>query len=98
MKLDQLNMRLPIEVRGYKEVLEGVTILRSHPDALRGIVAVGIQRGGITALTLNGAATWSETHLMIHKIQMLVLLALVWHLRLLELALVLAQLFHHMVF
>jgi predicted MFS family arabinose efflux permease len=26
--------------------------LRSHPDALRGIVAVGIQRGGITALTL----------------------------------------------
>ncbi|MEY4206012.1 MAG: hypothetical protein RLZZ154_818 [Actinomycetota bacterium] len=40
------------EVRGYKEVLEGVAILRSHPDALRGIVAVGIQRGGITALTL----------------------------------------------
>jgi MFS family permease len=29
-----------------------VAILRSHPDALRGIVAVGIQRGGITALTL----------------------------------------------
>jgi len=40
------------EVRGYKEVLEGVAILRSHPDALRGIMAVGIQRGGITALTL----------------------------------------------
>ncbi|MEY3203597.1 MAG: hypothetical protein RLZZ629_881, partial [Actinomycetota bacterium] len=40
------------EVRGYKEVLEGVAILRSHPDALRGIFAVGIQRGGITALTL----------------------------------------------
>jgi predicted MFS family arabinose efflux permease len=40
------------EVRGYKEVLEGVAILRSHPDALRGIAAVGIQRGGITALTL----------------------------------------------
>jgi MFS family permease len=40
------------EVRGYKEVLEGVAILRSHLDALRGIVAVGIQRGGITALTL----------------------------------------------
>jgi len=29
-----------------------VAILRSHPDALRGIFAVGIQRGGITALTL----------------------------------------------
>jgi len=40
------------QVRGYKEVLEGVAILRSHPDALRGIMAVGIQRGGITALTL----------------------------------------------
>jgi len=40
------------EVRGYKEVLEGVAILRSHPDALRGIMAVGIQPGGITALTL----------------------------------------------
>jgi MFS family permease len=40
------------QVRGYKEVLAGVAILRSHPDALRGIIAVGIQRSGITALTL----------------------------------------------
>jgi MFS family permease len=40
------------ESRGYKEVLEGLTILRSHADALRGILSVGIQRGGITALTL----------------------------------------------
>jgi MFS family permease len=40
------------ESRGYKEVLEGLTILRSHTDALRGILSVGIQRGGITALTL----------------------------------------------
>ena len=41
-----------VESRGYKEVLEGLTILRSHADALRGILSVGIQRGGITALTL----------------------------------------------
>jgi len=40
------------ESRGYKEVLEGLLILRSHSDALRGILSVGIQRGGITALTL----------------------------------------------
>jgi MFS family permease len=44
----------PNEVRGYKEILEGVGILRSHPDALRGIISVGIQRCGITALTLMG--------------------------------------------
>ena len=41
-----------LEARGYKEVLEGLSILRSHSDALRGILSVGIQRGGITALTL----------------------------------------------
>ncbi|MFM8824322.1 MAG: MFS transporter [Candidatus Nanopelagicus sp.] len=40
------------ESRGYKEVLEGLRILRSHSDALRGILSIGIQRGGITALTL----------------------------------------------
>ena len=40
------------EIRGYKEMLEGFHILRAHKDALRGIISVGIQRGGITALTL----------------------------------------------
>ena len=40
------------EGRGFKEMLEGFNILRNHKDALRGIIAVGIQRGGITALTL----------------------------------------------
>jgi MFS family permease len=40
------------EVRGYKEMLEGFHILREHKDALRGIVTIGVQRGGITALTL----------------------------------------------
>ena len=43
---------VPIESKGFKEVLEGLNILRSHKDALRGIVAVAMQRGGITALTL----------------------------------------------
>jgi MFS family permease len=43
---------IPIESKGFKDVLEGLNILRSHKDALRGIVAVGMQRGGITALTL----------------------------------------------
>ena len=42
----------PVEVKGYKEVFEGFKILRAHSDALRGILTVGIQRGGITALTL----------------------------------------------
>ena len=41
-----------LEARSYREVLEGLAILRSHSDALRGILSVGIQRGGITALTL----------------------------------------------
>jgi len=40
------------EVRGYKEMLEGFHILRAHQDALRGIISIGVQRGGITALTL----------------------------------------------
>ena len=40
------------EGRGFKEMLEGFRILRNHKDALRGIIAIGIQRGGITALTL----------------------------------------------
>ena len=40
------------EVRGYKEMLEGFHILRVHQDALRGIISIGVQRGGITALTL----------------------------------------------
>ena len=41
-----------IENQGVKEIAEGFNILRAHSDALRGILAVGMQRGGITALTL----------------------------------------------
>jgi len=33
---------------------EGLRILKNHPDALRGIFATAIQRGGLTALTLMG--------------------------------------------
>jgi len=43
---------MPEENKGFKEILEGLKILRRHPDALRGIFAVGMQRSGITALTL----------------------------------------------
>ena len=43
---------MPEVNKGFKEILEGLKILRRHPDALRGIFAVGMQRSGITALTL----------------------------------------------
>ena len=42
------------ENRGIRELQEGLRILKNHPDALRGIFATAIQRGGLTALTLMG--------------------------------------------
>ena len=51
-EIGPLEHDMNAESRGYKEVLEGLMILRSHSDALRGILSIGIQRGGITALTL----------------------------------------------
>jgi MFS family permease len=45
---------IPVRVRGVSELKEGLRILRGHPDALRGIFATAIQRGGLTALTLMG--------------------------------------------
>ena len=51
-EIGPLEHEVNAESRGYKEVLEGLMILRSHSDALRGILSIGIQRGGITALTL----------------------------------------------
>ena len=51
-EIGPLEHEVSAESRGYREVLEGLMILRSHPDALRGILSIGIQRGGITALTL----------------------------------------------
>jgi MFS family permease len=37
---------------GWREMIEGFSILRSHKDSLRGILATAIQRGGLTALTM----------------------------------------------
>ena len=51
-EIGPLPHELPEENKGFKEILEGLKILRRHPDALRGIFAVGMQRSGITALTL----------------------------------------------
>lgn len=42
----------PYENHGVKEILEGLKILKSIPDTLRGIAVVSMQRSGITALTL----------------------------------------------
>ncbi len=50
---------LPHEVKeasfkeGLIEMREGFTFLRTHQDAIRGILATAVQRGGITALTLT---------------------------------------------
>jgi len=45
---------VPAQIRGFHELQEGLRILKFHPDALRGIFATAIQRGGLTALTLMG--------------------------------------------
>ncbi len=39
--------------QGLKEMQEGFQFLKDHADAARGIVAVAIHRGGLTALTLT---------------------------------------------
>ena len=50
---------LPHEVKeasfkeGLNEMREGFAFLRTHQDAIRGILATAVQRGGITALTLT---------------------------------------------
>jgi MFS family permease len=40
--------------QGFLEMREGWNFLKVHPDAMRGILANGFQRGGLTALTLVG--------------------------------------------
>ncbi len=40
--------------QGFLEIREGWKFLEFHGDAMRGIVANGLQRGGLTALTLVG--------------------------------------------
>lgn len=49
--IDELD--IPTENTGLKEMAEGFRILQSHGDSLRGIIAVAIQRGGLTALTMQ---------------------------------------------
>ena len=45
---------IPAQIRGARELQEGLRILKMHPDALRGIFATAIARGGLTGLTLMG--------------------------------------------
>jgi len=52
MEIGPLPHEQPYENHGFKEILEGLKILKLHPDTLRGITAVAMQRSGITALTL----------------------------------------------
>eukprot|EP01037_Dinobryon_pediforme_P001155 gene1155-1170_t len=53
-KIGPAEHEIPTEVRGVRELQEGLRILRNHPDALRGIFSTAIQRGGLTGLTLMG--------------------------------------------
>jgi MFS family permease len=52
MEIGPLPHEQPYENHGFKEILEGLKILKLHPDTLRGITAVAMQRSGITSLTL----------------------------------------------
>jgi MFS family permease len=38
--------------QGFREMREGIRFLEDHADAARGLAAIAIQRGGLTALTL----------------------------------------------
>jgi len=42
------------KIQGWRELQHGFNILKKHPDALRGIAATAIQRGGLTSLLLAG--------------------------------------------
>jgi len=50
------------EIKGWKEMLDGLNILKGHGDALRGIFATAIQRGGLTSLTLIGLLLERNTY------------------------------------
>ncbi len=51
-EIGPLPHEVSLEIRGFGEMLQGFHILRNHKDALRGIFATGVQRGGVTALVL----------------------------------------------
>jgi MFS family permease len=42
------------EPNGFAELKEAFKVIRNHNDAMRGILATSIQRGGLTALTIIG--------------------------------------------
>ncbi len=50
------------ENAGIVEIRAGFAILRNHSDALRGIFATAIQRGGLTSLTLMGLLLERNTY------------------------------------
>ena len=50
------------ENAGIAEIRAGFAILRNHSDALRGIFATAIQRGGLTSLTLMGLLLERNTY------------------------------------
>ena len=51
-----------VKASGSQDIREGFRILREHPDALRGIIATALQRGGLTALTLMGLLLERNTY------------------------------------
>jgi len=61
-EIGPLDHEITKEIRGWREMLEGFHILREHSDALRGILATAVQRGGLTALTLMGLLLERNTY------------------------------------
>ena len=51
-EIGPLEHEMTKEIHGFAEMAAGFKTLRGHTDALRGIFTTGIQRGGLTALTL----------------------------------------------
>ena len=52
-EIGPLESESPTERTGFRELTEGFRILRQQGDSLRGIIAVAMQRGGLTALTMQ---------------------------------------------
>ena len=61
-EIGPLSHEVSNEIKGWKEMLDGFHILREHGDALRGILATAVQRGGLTALTLMGLLLERNTY------------------------------------
>ena len=61
-EIGPLSHEVSSEIKGWKEMLDGFHILREHGDALRGIFATAVQRGGLTSLTLMGLLLERNTY------------------------------------